>query len=126
MNLNEAQKKFEKLTIAVHKCQDCKITTKNYIELNPADYDDCFIKMCNAHVITRDFLLNSVDLICPECGYPEWKRIKTKDGKFQTILFECMFSAYIEADKTNYEIQSILYEFQASGNLKKWVEKPLF
>jgi len=63
-------------------------------------------------------------LKCPRCGRPEIFR--WRGGDMQIVFFECLMSTVLPVDKSDEELQSMLNEWEKSGEMEKWLRKPLF
>jgi len=59
-------------------------------------------------------------LKCPRCGEPEILRERVDDKIL--IVFGCMLSVYLPADKDEEEIQRILDEWDRSGKMDEWLK----
>lgn len=58
---------------------------------------------------------------CPRCREPEILRERVGDKIL--IVFGCMFSAYLPADKEDDELQRMLDEWERIGGMDEWLKK---
>ena len=63
-------------------------------------------------------------LECPRCGQPEI--LRKRIGNEQFVMFGCLFSIYLPADKNDDELQRMLDEWERTGGMDEWLRKPLF
>lgn len=62
-------------------------------------------------------------LECPACGAPEIFRQKIGDKL--VVIFGCLLSVTLDANKSDIENQQILDEWKRTGKMEEWLKKPL-
>lgn len=60
-------------------------------------------------------------LKCPRCR--ELEILRERVGDKILVVFGCMFSAYLPADKGDEELQGMLDEWEMKGGMEEWLKK---
>lgn len=81
-----------------------------------------FVNRTGMYAVVRH--LHVQKLKCPECGKAEMQRVMTYSQTEQvTVLFECLFSATFDVEKTDQEKQEQLDKWHKEGGMEKWLKQ---